>query len=59
MVGMNGPLFLLIWFLSIVLLYFIIKFAVKNAVKEAHWDLIESVRSIERKVEGIKNANAE
>lgn len=42
---------IILWLLSIVVFYFIIKAAVKNGVTEAHKDLIESVRAIERKLD--------
>ncbi len=47
---------LMLYVIGLLILFFIIKTAVKQGVSEAHWDLIESVRSIERKVDEIKNA---
>jgi hypothetical protein len=40
--------------LGVILLYFVIKFAVRNGVKEAHTGLIESVREIEKTVKELK-----
>ncbi|WP_407313397.1 DUF6019 family protein [Desulfosporosinus sp. SB140] len=48
---MGGLLAILLWALSFVVMYTIIKAAVKNGVTEAHQELIESVRAIERKLE--------
>lgn len=48
---MGGVLAILLWALSLVILYLIIKAAVKHGVMEAHQELIESVRAIERKLD--------
>jgi hypothetical protein len=45
-----------LWILNIVILYLVIKFAVKHGVTEAHEELIESVRAIERKLDVSKNS---
>lgn len=45
----------LLWALSLALLYLIIKAAVKNGVAEAHQELIESVRAIERRLDTKKS----
>lgn len=47
---------LMLYVIGLLILFFIIKTAVKQGVSEAHWDLIESVRSIERKVGEIMNS---
>lgn len=41
----------LLWAISLVVFYFIIKTAVKNGITEAHRELIESVKAIERKLD--------
>lgn len=46
---MGGLLAILLWALSLVILYSIIKAAVKQGVTEAHQELIRSVRAIERR----------
>ncbi|TGE35851.1 hypothetical protein E4K67_22285 [Desulfosporosinus fructosivorans] len=50
----NFILFLILWFLSLALFYYIIKTAVRNGVQQAHAGLIESVRQIEKDVHEIK-----
>lgn len=45
----------LLWIISLAVFYIIIKTAVRNGVMEAHQDLIESVRAIERKLDNIKD----
>lgn len=47
---MGGLMAIIVWVLSLVILYNIIKAAVKQGVSEAHQELIESVRAIERKL---------
>ena len=44
-----------LWIISLAVFYIIIKTAVRNGVMEAHQDLIESVRAIERKLDNIKD----
>ena len=46
-----GVFAVLLWVISLAVFYFIIKTAVKNGVTEAHQELIESVRAIERKLD--------
>jgi hypothetical protein len=41
---------ILLWLISLAVFYFIIKTAVRVGVLEAHEELIESVRAIERKL---------
>ena len=53
----NLILFLILWFLSLALFYYIIKAAIRNGVQQAHTGLIESVRAIDRSVHEIKKAN--
>lgn len=48
---MGGLFAILLWAVSLAVLYTIIKTAVKNGVAEAHQELIESVRAIERKLD--------
>jgi len=50
----NTLLFLCLWFLSLILLYYLIKMAVRNGVRQANSELIESVREIEKSVYEIK-----
>ena len=50
----NTLLFLLLWFLSLVLFYYVIKAAVRNGVRQAHAGLIESVREIEKALDEMK-----
>lgn len=56
MAGIGGLFALVIWAISLAIFYLIIKTAVKNGVTEAHQDLIESVKAIERKMDPKKNA---
>lgn len=56
MAGIGGLFALVIWAISLAIFYLIIKTAVKNGVTEAHQDLIESVKAIERKMDTKKNA---
>ena len=49
----NIAIFLILWFLSISLSYFLIKAAVRDGVQQAHVGLIESVREIEKSVHKI------
>ena len=51
----NTSVFLILWFLSIALFYYIIKTAVRNGVEQANARLLESVREIERSVYEIKS----
>lgn len=48
---MGGLMAIIVWVLGLVILYTIIKAAVKQGVSEAHQELIESVRAIERKLD--------
>ncbi|HWQ43021.1 MAG TPA: hypothetical protein VN456_13430 [Desulfosporosinus sp.] len=50
----NALLFLILWFLSIALLYYIIKVAVRNGVEQANARLVESVKEIEKAVIELK-----
>jgi|GEM_PF-6369937 hypothetical protein len=50
----NTLTFLVLWFLSLALLYFVIKLAVRNGVEQANERLIESVREIEKAVHELK-----
>ncbi|MCO1599799.1 hypothetical protein [Desulfosporosinus nitroreducens] len=50
----NTVLFLILFFLSIALLYYIIKTAVSSGVREANARILESVREIEKSVHEIK-----
>ena len=50
----NTSVFLILWFLSIALFYYIIKTAVRNGVEQASARLLESVREIEKSVHEIK-----
>lgn len=49
--SVGGSFAILVWLISLAVFYFIIKAAVKNGVSEAHQELIESVRAIERKLD--------
>ena len=51
----NTLLFLSLWFLSLILFYAIIKAAVRNGVRQANAELIESVREIEKAVYELKS----
>lgn len=55
MTGLGGLFALLLWAISLGIFYLMIKAAVKNGVAEAHEELIESVRAIERKLDAKKN----
>jgi len=50
----NTLLVLILWFLSVALLYWIIKTAVRNGVEQANARLIESVKQIEKDVHELK-----
>lgn len=52
----NSLLFLILWFLSLALFYFVVKAAVRNGVQQATTELIESVREIEKSVHEMKMA---
>jgi hypothetical protein len=53
----NTILFLILWSLSLILFYYIIKTAVRNEVEQANARLLESVRRIERDIHEIKQAS--
>lgn len=48
---MGSIIAVFLWVFSLLILYLIIKAAVKQGVAEAHEELIESVRAIERKLD--------
>jgi len=50
----NTLLFLIFWFLSLALFYYMIKAAVRNGVEQATSRLTESMREIEKSVHEIK-----
>lgn len=53
--GIGVLMVLMFWAISLGIFYLIIKAAVKNGVAEAHQELIESVRAIERKLDTAKS----
>ncbi|MDR3587818.1 MAG: hypothetical protein P4L59_21285 [Desulfosporosinus sp.] len=46
----NTLLFLALWFLGLTLFYFEIKVAVRNGVRQANVELIESMKALEKSV---------
>jgi hypothetical protein len=52
----NILMFLCLWVLSIALVYYIIRIAVRNGVEQANARLLESVREIEKAVHELKIA---